>query len=154
MEDLMKIRFKSLLLAIAFLQISFPANAQVNNDYEITYVCSVRLDDTNFLKMNRDGSYSVDSTYNNYLQTQISIFKNNYKIVGSVPTFSNEVGSWVKMPISGKVSLGAWKSKDGTEDFYDMTMGGLTGEWSSWGRFSVSLSSFTPAKLSCNEPSD
>ncbi len=150
----MRIRFKSLLLAIAFLQISFPANAQVNNDYEITYVCSVRLDDYNFLKMNRDGSYSVDSTNNNYLQTEISIYKNNYKIVGPVPTFSNEVGSWVKMPISGKVSLGAWKSKDGTEEFYVMTMGGLTGEWSSWGRFSVSLSSFTTAKLSCNEPSD
>lgn len=149
----MKIRFKNLLLAIAFLQISFPANAQVNNDYEITYVCSVRADEYNFLKMNRDGSYSVDSTNNNYLQTKISIFKNNYKFVGPVPTFSNEVGSWVKMPISGKVSLGAWKS-NGEEKLYDMTMGGLTGEWSSWGTFSVSLSSFTPAKLSCNEPSD
>ncbi len=149
----MKIRFKNLLLAIAFLQISFPANAQVNNDYEITYVCDVRTDEYNFLKMNRDGSYSVDSTNNNYLQTKISIFKNNYKFVGPVPTFSNEVGSWVKMPISGKVSLGAWKS-NGEEKLYDMTMGGLTGEWSSWGTFSVSLGGFPPAKLSCNEPSD
>lgn len=154
----MKIRFKNLLLAIAFLQISFPANAQVNNDYEITYGCVVtgfkKVDGTpEWMKMNRDGSYWVDTTYKNYFETSISIYKNNYKIVGPVPTFSNEVGLWVKMPINGKVSLGALKS-NGEEKIYDMTMGGLTGEWSSWGTFSVSLGSETIAQLSCNEPSD
>ena len=114
---------------------------------DLTNLSSDKWDEVIFTAI--DFASEVCMQENNY----ISIYKNNYKIVGPVPTFGNEVGLWVKMPINGKVSLGALKS-NGEEKIYDMTMGGLTGEWSSWGTFSVSLGGFPPAKLSCNEPSD
>ena len=154
----MKIKFKSLLAIFAFSQVSLPVNAQVNNEYEINYVCVVtgfkNVDGTEeWMKMDRNGAYWVDPTYKNYFRTNITIFNGMYKIIGPIPTYINNSDSTVKMPIIGSVNLGDLKS-DGDEKIYDMTFGDLQGEWSSYGNFSVSLGSETIARLSCNEPSD